>query len=235
MEPNESTPIQKKNTLALILAAILIAALLAGGSVYVYEHSKQTKQNQDLQAQIDTLKSQVANTNATPTPSAMPVASPTSKAVLNLTATQLMNTTYQNSSHKPVKLINGTANFVFDSGTGKDGTPYSVEGSLSSDGTAFGDLDGDGVPDAAVILAENAGGTGYFYSIAAVINKGGQPVIVAYGATDLGDRPDIKSITIKDGIITVNALVVGSNDAFSNPTQPKTFNYKLVDGKLISQ
>ena len=44
---------------------------------------------------------------------------------------------------------------------------------------AFGDLDGDGIWDAAVVLEANGGGSGTFRSLEAVVNEDGAPVHVA--------------------------------------------------------
>ena len=42
---------------------------------------------------------------------------------------------------------------------------------------AFGDLNGDGVEDAVVVLVTNPGGTGRFYDLAPVLNQNGTPKI----------------------------------------------------------
>jgi hypothetical protein len=44
---------------------------------------------------------------------------------------------------------------------------------------AFGDLNADGMDDAAIIIGENYGGTGVFVSVVAVLNQGGLPNAVA--------------------------------------------------------
>ena len=81
-QKHTSTP---KNTLSIISVVLgaIISALIVGSGVYAYERNRNTKTINDLQAQIDTLKSQVAL--ATPTPvatvtpivSAAPTADPT--------------------------------------------------------------------------------------------------------------------------------------------------------------
>jgi hypothetical protein len=54
----------------------------------------------------------------------------------------------------------------------------------------FGDINGDGAGDAAVILVWSGGGSGRFASVAAVLNLNGKPVHVA--SRELGDRVEIK-------------------------------------------
>lgn len=44
---------------------------------------------------------------------------------------------------------------------------------------ALGDLNGDGINDAAVVLATNTGGSGVFIILATVLNDGGKPRQVA--------------------------------------------------------
>lgn len=96
---------------------------------------------------------------------------------------------------------------------------------------ATGDLNGDGVADAAVILAANMGGSGTFVNLAAVLNEGGKPKHVA--STSLGDRVQIKSVSIKGGEIAVDMVKHGPNDPMCCPTQQVTQKYKLQDGKLV--
>lgn len=68
----------------IVTVGVLIAALIAGGAVYVYEHLQQVKSQQDLQSQIDGLNSQLATAkriNAIPTSTltATPIASATAR------------------------------------------------------------------------------------------------------------------------------------------------------------
>ena len=92
--------------------------------------------------------------------------------------------------------------------------------------TAFGDLNGDGKNDAAVILYHNTGGSGTVTQVAAVLDVNGQPQHIA--SRNLGDRTEIKKLTIKKGIIFVTV----DNPRFF-PGQKKTVKYRLVGNKLI--
>lgn len=103
---------------------------------------------------------------------------------------------------------------------------------LVDDLVVYGDLDGDGVEDAVVVLAANAGGTGIFYDLVAVLNADGQPNPVA--SVFLGDRVDINQIAIDRGEITVDLLTQGPRDGMCCPTLPLTLNYILQDGDLVS-
>jgi len=64
---------------------------------------------------------------------------------------------------------------------------------------AFGDLNADGVNDAAITIAENYGGSGCLCFGVAVLNQGGQPNPVATALID--DRPMINDLSIKNGEI----------------------------------
>jgi hypothetical protein len=100
-----------------------------------------------------------------------------------------------------------------------------------TDKIAFGDLNGDGNPDAAVILLSSGGGSGGFFELAAMINQNGKPQQAAMQY--LGDRVDIKSIAIKSGIIVVDMLTHGPNDPQCCPTVRKTQRYRLDGGRLV--
>jgi hypothetical protein len=95
----------------------------------------------------------------------------------------------------------------------------------------FGDLNGDGADDAAVILAENYGGSGVFVSVAAVVNENGQPRHAA--SFGIGDRPSIQAIRIQEGGIFLDAVVQGADDPACCPTQAVTRTLKLFGSQLM--
>ena len=95
---------------------------------------------------------------------------------------------------------------------------------------AFGDLDGDGVDDAAVVLTYNGGGSGTFYGLLAVVNENGAPLHVA--SIGLGDRIRLNSLAITAGVITVKMVAHGPNDGLCCPTQETTATFRL-DGKTL--
>ena len=101
------------------------------------------------------------DTAVPPVPSATPVP-PTPAA---LTLDMLRNGTYYAPYYnRTVTLVNG----AYSEGSGAD--LYSVQ---MLDTVAFGDLNGDGTGDAAILLVENSGGSGEFESVVAVLNMGG--------------------------------------------------------------
>ena len=157
---------------------------------------------------------------------ASPTPAPTS--IPALTIDQVDNAQYQlvfQDSHKTVQLTNG----VYKNGN-DPASPDFADVTLVEQ-MAFGDLNGDGLGDAAVLLAENYGGTGVFVSVVAMINQNGKPVQAA--AEMLDDRPMINSISIKDGQIYLDATIHGPNDPGCCAAQPIKNVYRFVGGKLV--
>ena len=95
---------------------------------------------------------------------------------------------------------------------------------------AFGDLDADGVEDAAVVLATSGGGSGTFISLEAVINDEGTPNHVATAL--LGDRVQVKSVVIESGEITIDMITHGPDDPLCCPTLQVTKKYELQEDTL---
>jgi hypothetical protein len=158
----------------------------------------------------------------TTTPAATKTAHTATPVLVQLTTTQLKNTEYKLPQyHKTVKLVDGH----FTSDSGADMLDVSL-----LDPVAFGDLNGDGLPDAAVLLAENGGGTGVFVSLVVMLNQDGQPV---QGDAELvDDRPLIHSLTIQDGQIILKATIHAASDPMCCPSLAVTKTYKLVGEKL---
>jgi hypothetical protein len=101
-----------------------------------------------------------------------------------------------------------------------------------SDKMAFGDLNGDGEEDAAVVLVTDPGGSGTFLYLAAVINQKGSPYNVA--SQLLGDRVKVKSLSIRSGEITVEMIKHGPADPMCCPTLETTQDYRLQGDKLVN-
>jgi hypothetical protein len=96
---------------------------------------------------------------------------------------------------------------------------------------AFGDLNEDGVNDAAVIIAENYGGTGVFVSVNAVLNENGQPRHAASYMID--DRPQIKALDVRDGEIYLEAIVHAFDDPACCPEQAVTRTFQMSGTSLM--
>lgn len=126
-----------------------------------------------------------------------------------------------------VKLTNGTGK----TGSGKNDDNY-LE--IWTNTFKFGDLNGDGLQDATVILSNNNGMSSHvFYDLAVVINKDGRPYNVT--TEDLGDNIVIESLSIKNGEIILRMKVHGTDDPACCPSTKKVVKYVLLNGKLTSK
>lgn len=95
---------------------------------------------------------------------------------------------------------------------------------------AYGDLTGDGVEDAAVVLVTNGGGSGNFYELALVVDEAG--TLTNTTTTLLGDRIQIHNLSIMDGQITIDMTTQGPEDAMCCPTLNVQHVYELTAGEL---
>jgi len=175
----------------------------------------------------DTLIPSITDTLIPPTltetpPVPSPINSPVPSSVPELSVDILRNATYYASYYgRTIKLVNGS----YSEGSGA--TAYSVQ---MLDVFAYGDLNGDGKLDAAVILAENGGGSGVFESVVAVLNQGGAPHQISQ--VQLGDRVLVKSANISLGVIHLNMIVQGPSDPLCCPSQPEMQSFWLLGNNL---
>ncbi len=96
---------------------------------------------------------------------------------------------------------------------------------------AVGNLDGDGAPDAAVLIATSTGGSGTFLDLAAVLNRGNQPASDAIAF--LGDRVLVDRVRIRDGEVQLDLTMHGPADPMCCPSVEATRRFRLVDGELV--
>jgi hypothetical protein len=155
------------------------------------------------------------------TPGPGPSETPTgpSSGVGGLTLDMLRNGTYRAPFYdRTVTLVNGEFS---------DGTGYSVRmGTVY----AFGDLNGDHNDDAAIILAENGGGSGTFESVVAVSLQGGAAHQI--GQYELGDRVLVNAADISSGVIHLDLMVQGPSDPLCCPSQPEKQNFWMIGNSL---
>jgi hypothetical protein len=161
----------------------------------------------------------------TATPTAAPTATPT--AIPPLTLDTLKNAEYQSEFPKSKKARLTDGKYEEEIVPGAASKLVIV---IYPDMYAFGDLNGDGVNDAAVVLAANMGGSGTFVHLAAVVNQNGTPQHVA--SVSLGDRVKIEAMAIKAGVIMVDVVTHGPQDPLCCPTQKATKSFRLLADKL---
>lgn len=101
-----------------------------------------------------------------------------------------------------------------------------------SDRQAYGDLTGDGAPDAAAVLIHDPGGSGTFYYVAAVFDDGGSAA--ATNALLLGDRVTIERVEVADGAVIVTMLDRHGDESFaSKPSVRMVRRFSVANGTLV--
>jgi hypothetical protein len=167
-----------------------------------------------------------------PTASATPTPAPVQEATVTPTATgltidQLKNAQYQlgvRDDHAVVQFTDGK----YQQGT--DATTLDFAYIALTDHVAFGDLNGDGLDEAAAMVLENFGGTGNFGMLTIYSNGNGLPVFLTSVLID--DRPMINSISIDNGEVFLDAVTHGFDDGGCCPTLHTTRRYVLLNNQL---
>jgi hypothetical protein len=96
---------------------------------------------------------------------------------------------------------------------------------------AVGDLDADGVSDAAAVLATDAGGSGTFLDLAAVLEREGVPEVRAI--LFLGDRIPVDRVRIVDNEIRLDLTMHGPADPMCCPSVRATRRFVLEGDALV--
>lgn len=147
-------------------------------------------------------------------------------AAADLTIDQLRNATYNITTFSGAPQTVTLADGVYASGSDPMAAEYLYVS--MGDQVAYGDLNYDGAPDAAVILGINAGGTGVFTYITAVLNVGGAPVHAA--SIFIDDRPMIPGLAIASGEILAQTVIHGAEDPMCCPNTPVEQGFRLYNG-----
>lgn len=98
---------------------------------------------------------------------------------------------------------------------------------------ALGDLDGDGTEDAVIILESDPGGSGVFFDLVPVLNQQGQPHVLA--PLSLGDRVEVRGVTVREGEVEVRLLKHGPDDPQCCPSLDVTLRYRLGPNGFINE
>lgn len=212
------------NKLALSVVVLLLGLLAAcGGADAGGADTSGADTSADAAGQAE-----AATTAATPSPAPSqdtePTAAPDVPAPLDLAA--LGQATYTGIYDEPITLDDGYY----------EGEPF-VEGGASrptvtllTEPVVFGDLNGDGQPDAAVALLSETGGSGAFIYLAVAASDG---ATVNTTTTPLGDRVQISGLVVEDGAIQVTLLTHGPEDPACCPSQEVVRTFRLQDGQLV--
>ena len=155
---------------------------------------------------------------------------PVRMATRRLTLEQLRNAEYRlpllGDDDTPIRLEDGMGSIAY----GEGATERDYAG-LVDDTVAFGDLDGDGIADAAVVVFTSGGGSGTFKHLIAVLDRDGAPVQAARAF--LGDRVRVESMTISSGEIVATMLAHRRSDGLCCPTLNVTRAFALRGDQLV--
>ncbi len=143
------------------------------------------------------------------------------------TLEQVANASYEGIYEQAVRLTDGSF----------EGEPF-VAGAASRptvrllrDLVAFGDLDGDGVDEAAAVLVENSGGSGSFVYLAALALRDQRAA--SLDTLRLGDRVRVRSLEVRDGRVRMDLDVHAPGDPVCCPSLELRHEWVLHDGKLV--
>ena len=112
----------------------------------------------------------------------------------------------------------------------ESGSGASYESLQLLDQAGFGDINGDGNADAALLLAENNGGSGVFVYLVAMINQGDAYAQLPPALID--DRPQINSVAIENGKVIVQAVIHSAGDPMATPSMNVVEEYQLTQAKM---
>jgi len=96
-----------------------------------------------------------------------------------------------------------------------------------------GDLDGDGSEEAVVLLVENSGGSGSFIYMAVLSSRMGE--VENIGSAPVGDRVQIRSMTVEGGDIKLDVVQQGPGDAACCPSQKARRSWVLEGDGLVER
>ena len=157
-------------------------------------------------------------------------APPTEREPRPLSLEQLQNAQFHlpllGDEKTPIRFHGGRGSIKYG-----DGATEQVHAGLVGDLVAFGDLDGDQVADAAVVIFIDPGGSGTFIHMLAMQNREGAPVQA--GREFLGDRVRVQSLTISGGRIFVTMLAHGPDDGLCCPSTGISRAFTLQGRRLV--
>jgi heat shock protein HslJ len=95
-----------------------------------------------------------------------------------------------------------------------------------------GDLDGNGNKETVALLHYNFGGSGVF-SYLAVVGRDENGAVKNFATMLLGDRVQLRSARVNDGVLEVKTVEGGPGDGACCPGQKRQRMMALEDGKLV--
>lgn len=112
-----------------------------------------------------------------------------------------------------------------------DGSSGNPSVQLLDEFVAAGDLNGDGVVDGIAVLMDNSSGSGRFTYLVAVLNALTDPTPT--GALLLGDRVQLKSLSLDGAQVVVDLVTQGPADPLCCPTARLREVFSVTGGQLV--
>jgi len=143
-----------------------------------------------------------------------------------LEVSTLKNLTYYGIYEQPFTLTNGRY----------EGEPFVPQGAarprvqFAEPLYIIGDLDGDGVQEAAAFLTESSSGSGSYTYLAIVDTDNGHYKNVA--TRNLGDRIKVRALRLEQGVLELDMVTAGPQEAACCPTLKVHKTYRYTGGKL---
>ena len=150
----------------------------------------------------------------------------TAPEIKTLDVSTLENLTYFGIYEEPVTLRHGRY----------EGEPFVPEGAarprvqFAEPLYVIGDLDGDGVNEAAGFLTESSGGSGSYTYLAIVDSDNSQYKNVA--TQKLGDRVKVRALRLEQGRLELDMVTAAPQEAACCPTLKVHKSYRYAGGKL---
>lgn len=155
---------------------------------------------------------------------------PAPTATQRLTLDRLRNAEYRlpllGDQDTPIRLVDGMGTLVYGQGATERETVGLIDHAV-----AFGDLDGDGNADAAVVVYTSGGGSGAFIYLMAVLDRDGAPSQAARAY--LGDRVPVRNLAIVGGEIVAHTVTHRPTDGLCCPTLEITRTFGLESDQLV--
>ena len=168
----------------------------------------------------------VDETQVTSEPVGELTTSPATPTTISEEVQEIRNAQYQlgaTDTPQVVQLTNGTF---------EQGTPGAEDfvSAMMTDFVALGDLNADGIEEAATLVSENYGGTGVFVFLAVYSQVDGTWAFQTSNMVD--DRPQLNALSIANNEIFLDAVIHGVDEPMCCPTLRTTRHYRFVDTLL---
>jgi hypothetical protein len=143
------------------------------------------------------------------------------------TLARLRTATIGGIARDPITLTAG----AYDGAPVQPGAASRLRVTLLEDHVAFGDLRGVPGQASAALLRADAGGSGTIVYVA-VFRMDGATVVNA-GTAVVGDRIKIRALRLVDGVVTIDVVESGPDDAMCCPSRLARKTYAFREGALV--